>query len=301
MSILARNDQFLTWALGTRCWIADLAGDNVAASAHADRALAISDGTSDPVRALAVAFAARVRLDAGDPARARDELLTAAGGPELPAFERPFWPHVCELLVRAELELGDLQAAERWAEVAEAGVGESPIAGRKVEALRARGAVALRAGDPESAAAVFDAAAAAADGGELPLEAACARVLAADALREMGETEAAATRLTAAVEAFRRCGAPSRADRAARDLRALGRRVPRSGARGGDGGGIDALSARERQVAELVAAGATNRAIAEQLYLSEKTVETHLSRIFRKLGVTSRAQVAAAVAAAAAA
>jgi DNA-binding NarL/FixJ family response regulator len=52
------------------------------------------------------------------------------------------------------------------------------------------------------------------------------------------------------------------------------------------------LSDREREVARRVIDGGTNRAIAEELQISEKTVEKHLSRIFRKLGFTSRAQLA---------
>ncbi len=59
------------------------------------------------------------------------------------------------------------------------------------------------------------------------------------------------------------------------------------------GGGPDALTAQERQIAELVAAGASNKAVAAQLYLSPKTVEAHLSRAYRKLGVSSRTQLAA--------
>jgi len=55
------------------------------------------------------------------------------------------------------------------------------------------------------------------------------------------------------------------------------------------------LSEREREVASLVADGKTNREIAERLFLSEKTIETHMSRIFGKLGVSKRTQVAAAI------
>lgn len=62
-------------------------------------------------------------------------------------------------------------------------------------------------------------------------------------------------------------------------------------------GRVAALSARGRETAEHVAAGRTNRAIGGILFLSEKTVETHLSRVFRKLGVRSRSQVAARTAA----
>jgi DNA-binding NarL/FixJ family response regulator len=58
------------------------------------------------------------------------------------------------------------------------------------------------------------------------------------------------------------------------------------------------LISREREIADLVADGRTNREIADRLFLSEKTIETHLSRVFDKLGVRSRAAVAAKVSAA---
>jgi DNA-binding CsgD family transcriptional regulator len=64
------------------------------------------------------------------------------------------------------------------------------------------------------------------------------------------------------------------------------------------GGVLDALSVREKEVAELVASGLTNREIAQRLFLSHKTVETHLGRVFTKLGVTSRNRVAALLSAA---
>jgi DNA-binding NarL/FixJ family response regulator len=59
--------------------------------------------------------------------------------------------------------------------------------------------------------------------------------------------------------------------------------------------GLSALSNRELEIAELVSHGHTNRQIARTLARSEKTVETHLSHIFTKLGVSSRAAVASAI------
>jgi DNA-binding NarL/FixJ family response regulator len=59
---------------------------------------------------------------------------------------------------------------------------------------------------------------------------------------------------------------------------------------------LQTLTGREREVAELVAAGCTNRQIAEKLFLSIKTVERHLARIFGKLEITTRAKLAAMVA-----
>jgi len=58
---------------------------------------------------------------------------------------------------------------------------------------------------------------------------------------------------------------------------------------------LGTLSRREQEVADLVRAGLTNRQIAADLFLSEKTVESHLSHIFTKLGVGSRAAVASAM------
>ena len=55
----------------------------------------------------------------------------------------------------------------------------------------------------------------------------------------------------------------------------------------------DALTDRERAIAELVVAGETNKQVGARLYLSEKTVETHLSRVYAKLGVKSRVELAA--------
>lgn len=55
--------------------------------------------------------------------------------------------------------------------------------------------------------------------------------------------------------------------------------------------GLAALTRREREVAELVAAGLTNRRISERLYISPRTADTHVGRILKKLGASSREQV----------
>ena len=81
------------------------------------------------------------------------------------------------------------------------------------------------------------------------------------------------------------------ADRAGHDLRAAGEASPkRSPAK------WDQLSAQEMQIAAMAAEGLTNREIGQRLYLSHRTVGSHLYRAFPKLGVTSRSQLVAALA-----
>ncbi|HEX8121849.1 MAG TPA: AAA family ATPase [Solirubrobacteraceae bacterium] len=96
--------------------------------------------------------------------------------------------------------------------------------------------------------------------------------------------------LTRALETAARAGADRLADRARQELRATGARPRRDVA-----SGVGALTPAERRVAGRAAEGLGNREIAQALWLSEKTVETHMSSILRKLGLRSRADVAAAL------
>ncbi len=95
--------------------------------------------------------------------------------------------------------------------------------------------------------------------------------------------------LVAAHAALTGFGATRLRDEAVAELRRLGHRVVRR-AGGADG---DGLTAREREIAELVAAGRTNREVAEQLVLSTRTIEAHRRAVFATLGVRSRVELAA--------
>jgi DNA-binding NarL/FixJ family response regulator len=96
--------------------------------------------------------------------------------------------------------------------------------------------------------------------------------------------------LRAARDTFDALGADAWAERARGELRAAGERGGRPAPRA-----LDLLGPQELQIARLAAEGLTNREIGQQLYLSHRTVRNHMYRIFPKLGITSRAELAAAV------
>jgi DNA-binding CsgD family transcriptional regulator len=129
-----------------------------------------------------------------------------------------------------------------------------------------------------------------------PIEAALSRTLAGHALAQAGQGDRAVVELTRAAGELDACGALRYRDQAERELGKLGHRIHRRTRRGKtDGTGIETLTARELQVARLVADGKTNPEIAAELFLSKKTVETHIRNIFRKLDVASRVELARAV------
>jgi DNA-binding NarL/FixJ family response regulator len=81
-------------------------------------------------------------------------------------------------------------------------------------------------------------------------------------------------------------------DQARRDLRKLGARSEVRGPATAADAGLEALTAREREIAELIADRLTNPQIAEKLFLSKKTVESHIRNLFVKLSVSSRVEIA---------
>lgn len=145
----------------------------------------------------------------------------------------------------------------------------------------ARGAVALADGDAAAALASLRHADRVWQELGAPYESARARVLVGRALRELGDEDAAEMELDAASRVFRELGA-------APDLAGAEAASRRAAAKAAGG-----LTAREVEVLRRVAAGKTNRAIADELTISEKTVARHVSNIFTKLGIKSRSAATA--------
>ena len=110
-------------------------------------------------------------------------------------------------------------------------------------------------------------------------------------LRRTGRPGEARAPLRRALDLAQRCGAAPLADEARRELLATGARPRRTALTG-----PDALTSAERRVAELAADGLSNRQIAQHLFITLPTVETHLRHAFRKLGITSRAGLPAQLA-----
>lgn len=150
-------------------------------------------------------------------------------------------------------------------------------------ASQAVGAVLLEEGDTRGASAALREAWVAWRELAAPYEAARTRVLIGLASRALGDDDAADLQLDAARKVFESLGATPDLNR----LRAL------QGPAAGKGGGAGALTSREVEVLRLVAAGRTNRMIAGDLRISEKTVARHVSNIFTKLGLSSRAAATA--------
>jgi DNA-binding CsgD family transcriptional regulator len=117
-----------------------------------------------------------------------------------------------------------------------------------------------------------------------PLDSARVRLFHGERLRRSRAVPAAREQLNLALGAFQRLGAAPWAARAAAELRASGRSTPAE-ARPGRA----ELTAQELQIATLAATGLTNKQIAERLFLSHRTIGTHLYQIYPKLGIASRA------------
>jgi DNA-binding NarL/FixJ family response regulator len=123
------------------------------------------------------------------------------------------------------------------------------------------------------------------------LEHAKARTELGAALRRANRRSEAREQLRHALELATICSATSLAARAESELLATGARPRRIAL-----SGVDSLTPSERRVAEMAAEGPTNREIAQALFVTQRTVEVHLTSIYRKLAISSRSQLAAALA-----
>ncbi len=289
---LAGNRQVTGLALLAESWVAAMCGDREQAIRAGDEALTSIEGLDESVltranrEVVAAAF-----IEAGDHERGLVQ-AQRAGAPDFAHVDpgRRAWLYA--LLTQAELARGERAAAEAWlvrGERTAAGL-ELPL--RSAALLHARACMLLADERASDAADTVGRAIELADSVGAVLQSARSRTLLGAALGRAGQREDAVALLRDAEAQLASCGAQRLRAEAARELRRLGHRPTARQRRGAGGAGLEALSGREREIAVLVADGYTNRRIAKQLFLADKTVESHLTNVFAKLQVASRAEVA---------
>ncbi|MEE4545900.1 LuxR C-terminal-related transcriptional regulator [Streptomyces sp. V4-01] len=259
-------------------------GDPHEVLAAAGRAAEIAGSAPTAWAVVVRCLHAEIVMLTGDPQRGGWLLLEAAGGTGLPlltASRRPRW---CDMLAEVATAGGDAAAAERWALLGEESAARLPSAGRLGFARRARMRALASRGETDEAVRSAERAAESFSGGGKRLEV-CRTLLAAASLSlDAGRAERVDGWLGRAAALAEQCGAV----RLAEEVVGERRRLSAPGGRGEAPDALAALSARERQIADLASTGMTSREIAGTLFLSQRTIDTHLNHIYRKLGLANR-------------
>ncbi|MET0684267.1 MAG: AAA family ATPase [Solirubrobacteraceae bacterium] len=289
--------QPLAWNLLSAAAARMMCGELDAALEDAEEAVAISRELHVTlVSSYAEMILGLVLIERDDPASGIELLTGIGGGAALPASPGAWRGWDLERLTQGYLALGRTDDAERAAADAVAFATRTGLRFSEAAAERAVARVALARGDAEEAHARALASIAAAEAIGAIAEAAISRAVAGQALAAAGDAPGAIALLERAADELDACGAVRLRDAAERELGRLGRRRHRRTRRGsGDGSPLDSLTERELQIARLIVDRRTNPQIAAELFLSPKTIETHVRNLFHKLGVSSRVDVARAV------
>ena len=229
-----------------------------------------------------------LRLAQGQRERARADLLEFGDRLAREADPRPHnWVRLARSLAPVLAEDGREREAQELAEEAvrvAVAFGQPRFIGTALRARARAHAVGPDLVDLQRAVEAFEQI-------EAPIELAQTLVDVGAVLRRARQPAAAREPLRRALDIARACGARPLAVRAEHELRAAGARPRRDRVTG-----RDALTASEHRIAQLAIEGMTNRQIAQALFITRKTVETHLERAFRKLGIHSRAELERALA-----
>jgi DNA-binding CsgD family transcriptional regulator len=294
-----------------KCRVATWLGDHDRACRLGERAVQETSEPESWFDTVARATLAQAHLAAGDVSTVEVDLLVAGGGHLLPRFDPATRCDWWEVLTRAALgreDAPDIRSAAHYAELATRTADELPLQSPQAAAALANAHVAAAQERwSVAAAAAMDAADGFAVVGNR-LEQGRALLTAGTSYAAGGSRGDGLDVLRLADAAFAECSAAHLQAQTRASMRRLGVRLPRQGRRApaaeltmdpaddaATQRSLAELSRREQEVADLVRAGRTNRQIAADLVVSEKTVESHLSHIFTKLGVGSRAAVASAV------
>ena len=230
---------------------------------------------------IARAQVAEARADYAGVIRALKPLLHA---PADTTIDAPgFWPWP-DIYANALVVEGQLDEAAVFLDRVEPAAAGHRTASARLGAVRGRLLGAL--GDASAAEAIFERSLAFLDDSGQRLDLARAMFAYGQTLRRLGRRRDADTVLSSAHDLFISFGASTSVERCERELRAGGLQPVRSAP-------ANRLTPQEESVAALVAEGLSNREVATQLFVSPKTVEYHLTRIYSKLGIRTRAELAA--------
>ena len=220
-------------------------------------------------------------LAAGNLAEAAEHLLRALAIADELGVKEPSILRIHADAVEALLGLGRLDEAERiTADLERSDRVQSQWA--RAMAHRCRGLLAAANGDLTGAATALTAAVVEHAAVMMPFEEARTRLWLGTVLRRSGHLRDARLALDVALQLFNQLGTPMFAERTRSELSRIGGRVT----------SLLALTITEARVAELVADGKTNSEVAAALFVSVRTVESHLGRVYRKLGLRSRTELA---------
>ena len=244
--------------------------------------------------AVAVGLRAQAQFLGGDPEGCL-RTLDEEGGPRLERLLRAWQPSLLALAAAAALRCGDVDAARGWVETGEAAAEQLGLPLQRQHVRRARAELHAAEGEHRRAAELFFEAAESFRRAGLPLEHAWTLMTAVPSVDAVHGTQQALEWLDTAGKAARACGAQRIIEEAAR-IRSLlttscaaggasAATVPQAGVRAT----VALLTEREWEIAELAAGGKRTKEIAELLFVSSRTVEAHLGRIYRKLDIPSRA------------
>ncbi|MFE3995922.1 AAA family ATPase [Streptomyces goshikiensis] len=253
---------------------------DVSALAAAEEAVAAAGARTSWWTSLVWCVMSYAALHGGDPVRARSAMLRA-GGPDLAGLQPSMRPLFLEALVTAAVTTGDLAGAQEWAALAGRDAERLGLPVQRAAALRCAGQVLAGSGRPAAAAERFARAAEEAGRSGAVLWEAQSLLIGASLTAEAGDPATASAMWRRGRRMAESGGALLLTGLA--DLLLPPAPPPR----------VPGLTPREHEIATLVAEGLTTPAIAARLYLSPRTVDTHLSHIFRKTGVTTRSALAA--------
>jgi DNA-binding CsgD family transcriptional regulator len=226
-----------------------------------------------------------VELSAGEIAAADEHLARALEILDASGIREPAIWRIEGEAIEAAVAAGRLDRAEALIGELERRAARSGIPWSLAVSRRGRGLLRAAQGDLDGAAEVLEEALAEHERSPVPFERARTLLALGRVRRRQKKRRLAQEALAGALRVFEDLGSPLWAERAREDL-------ARVTARPAPGG----LTPTEREIARLAAEGMTNRAIAGRVFVTPKTVEANLARAYRKLGITSRAQLARALA-----